>query len=473
MSTMTGDETEETEESADNYSNSRVYNWLDDRLGIQDEFLGKAFPEDKYASFLLGEVSLFSFAILVLTGTFLGLLYVPAVAPVEYVGQVAKYHNKEVPAAFASVLRISYDVRFGMFVRYLHHWASYLFIAAMTLHMLRVLFSGAYRNPREINWMVGASILFISLLEGVFGYALPFDEFSSTATAITVEIAGSVPFIGHDIILLVFGGEWPTGAEAVIPRLFFLHVFLVPLLIAGLIGIHMFLLVRQKHTEQAGARDSHDPPKDDQSVVVGTPLVPNQTYVTLIVFFMTVGVLAFLAGFFPTQRIAIFGPSDPTSTPSGVGPDWFLLWTFGYLKMVPSYYFGLSELLGGVSLAEFFGGVLIPGIVGTVLALWPFIDYSSEEVHFTADPIRRPVPTAVAVAGLAHIMMASLAGMNNVIATMTGIPSGKLQLPLQLSMIVIPVVWGFLTYGLLKRRKEREDTVDHSRAAAGLTESDD
>ncbi|MGB9986824.1 cytochrome b [Salarchaeum japonicum] len=480
---------------------SRVYRWLDDRLELDDTFLGKAFPEDAYGSFLLGEVSLFTFAILVLTGTFLGLIYTPSTTAVEYTGRVAAYAGTELPAAFASVLQITYGTRFGMTLRMVHHWAAFLFVAAMGLHMLRVFFAGSYRNPRELNWIVGSTLLFLGLAEGFLGYALPFDEYSATATGIGYEIAGTIPFIGKQLQYLVFGGSWPAAADTIIPRLFFLHVFLVPLVIGGLIAVHMLLLVRQKHTEQKGERHDSDsgPESGDQSYVVGTPLFPNQAMVTIVVFLMTFAVLFLLAAFFPVQRLPIWGPSDPASTPANVGPDWYLMWPFGILKIIPAIPFhdAISSVLGGIPVGEFIAGVVLPGIIATVLVLWPFIDYSEHEVHFTADPLDRPFPTAVGVGAISLIVMLSMAGMNATVATVvnglvhwaTPIPvlgglftfvftqapvtTEEVTLPLQIATVSVPLLEGIIVYVMLARRKRRNGIKDPSEAAAARAASQD
>ncbi|MFB6162341.1 MAG: cytochrome bc complex cytochrome b subunit [Halococcoides sp.] len=428
-----------------------IYEFFDDRLDLEDSTLGKAFPEDEYGSFLLGEVALFSFLILVGSGIFLGLLYRPGAEKVVYDGAAAQFNGESVPLAFASVLRISYDVPAGLFIRMVHHWAAYVFIAAIGLHMFRVFFTGAYRNPREFNWVIGASILFITLGEGFMGYALPFDDYGATATAIGFEIAGSIPVLGETIRGLIFGGAWPDNAGAILPRLFFYHVLALPLLIGGLLGAHMLLLVRQKHTEQQAARDAEDlagVDGDDASRVVGVPLVPNQAAITAVVFLGVFGVIALLAGFFPVQRLPLWGPNDPTTTPAGVAPDWFITWVFGLLK-----------LMGPIPYSEFIGGVVIPGLVSNVLVMWPFIDFSEEEAHFTADPIRRPAPTAVGVAGITFIMMLSIAAQNGTVATLAGVETGAVMWPLRILTAVVPAVWGLITYAVLRRGVRRREAA--------------
>jgi len=269
-----------------------AYDWVDSRLDLDDanDFLGKAFPAED--SFLLGEVALFCFGILVSTGTFLAFFYEPSTAAVEYGGSVAQYQGQEMPAAFKSVLNITYDVPFGMFLRRMHHWAAHLFVASIALHMLRVFFTGAYRNPREPNWLVGTGLAGLAMFAAYTGYSLPYDEFASTAVGIGYNVAASIPIVGDPLASIVFGGQFPTSAT--IPRLFFLHVFLIPAAIAGLIAVHMAILVRQKHTEAqrdedvaaagggggtaktGGSAEATDGgarliDRDDDSVVIGSP----------------------------------------------------------------------------------------------------------------------------------------------------------------------------------------------------------
>ncbi|MFT4921896.1 MAG: cytochrome b-561 [Haloarculaceae archaeon] len=423
----------------------RVYGFLDERLDLTEarSFLGKAFPAED--SFLLGEVALFCFLILVLTGVFLGFFFEPSTSAVEYEGSVAEYQGEELPEAFASVLNITYGVPFGMLIRRMHHWAAHLMIASMALHMLRVFFSGAYRNPRELNWLVGTGLAGATMFAAYTGYSLPFDEFASTAVGIGYNVALSIPIIGETVGSLVFGGNFPSSAT--IPRLYFLHVLVLPLVIAGLLGLHMLILVRQKHTEAQRDADVGDVQEDDDSIVIGLPAFPNQLAVSAVVFFLTLAALSLLAGFLPVHNIAEYGPNNPASTPSLVMPDWFLMWGYGFLKLVPGW---LSfDFLGIHISAEFIGGLLLPGIVFAVVALWPFIDYEDEGVHFTADPLERPWQTGVGIAGIVFIMMASIAGMDVILADIVGMSTAALRPLLTGGLVIAPFAAGGLTYLVL------------------------
>ncbi|WP_372480781.1 cytochrome bc complex cytochrome b subunit [Halomicrobium sp. HM KBTZ05] len=427
----------------------QVYDWFDSRLDLKNgqTFLGKAFPAED--SFLLGEVAVFCFLLLILTGVFLGFFYEPSTSAVQYDGSVAQFQGEEMPEAFVSVLHITYTVPFGMFIRRLHHWAAHLFVASIGLHMLRVFFTGAYRNPREPNWVVGTGLAVLAMGAAYTGYALPFDEFAATATGIGYNLTVSVPLIGDFLGEIIFGGEFPTSAT--IPRLYFLHVLVIPLLILGGLALHMFILIRQKHTEAPReddvetGREAIDRENDD--VIVGLPAVPNQAAVSAVVFFLTAATLSLLAGLLPVHNVAEYGPNDPAATPELIMPDWFLMWVYGFLKLLP----GIAVDLGPVHInSEFLGGIVLPGLVFAAILAWPFVD-RTPEVHFTADPLDRPWQTAVGVAAVAFVMIASIAGMNNILANQVLDVSTSVVNPiLAAALLLVPTLFGIVTYLLLR-----------------------
>jgi cytochrome b-561 len=293
------------------------------------------------------------------------------------------------------------------------------------------------------------------------GYALPFDEFASTAVGIGYNVTLSVPIVGETIAHLAFGGSFPSSAT--IPRFYFLHVLVLPAIIAGLIGLHMLILVRQKHTEaqreadvpapdvhrrdereDATASDGGVVARDDDSVVVGLPAFPNQVAVSAVVFFLTLATLSLLAGFLPVHNIAEYGPNDPASTPSLIMPDWFLMWGYGFLKLTPSW---LSFDVFGIHIsAEFIGGLALPSVVFGLVALWPFLDYEDSAVHFTADPLERPFQTGVGVAGVVFIMLASIAGMDVIVADIVGMTTAQLKPYLTAALLVGPLLAGLVVY---------------------------
>jgi len=428
----------------------QLYDWFDTRLDLENgqTFFGKAFPAED--SFLLGEAAVFCFLLLILSGVFLGFFYEPSTTAVEYDGSVAEFQGEEMPEAFVSVLHITYTVPFGMFIRRLHHWAAHLFVASIGLHMLRVFFTGAYRNPREPNWVVGTGLAVLAMGAAYTGYALPFDEFAATATGIGYNLTVSVPLVGDFLGEIVFGGQFPTSAT--IPRLYFLHVLVIPLAIMGGLALHMFILIRQKHTEAPResdvetGREAVDRENDD--VIVGLPAVPNQAAVSTVVFFLTAAVLSLLAGLLPVHNVAEYGPNNPASTPELIMPDWFLMWVYGFLKLLP----GIAIDLGPIHInSEFLGGIVLPGLVFAAIVAWPFVDRAPEPTHFTIDPLERAWQTAVGVAAVAFIMIASIAGMNNILADQVlGTTTNVVNPILTAALLLVPPLFGGLTYLLLR-----------------------
>ncbi|GAB6861367.1 cytochrome bc complex cytochrome b subunit [Haloplanus litoreus] len=445
----------------------RLYAWFDTRLDLENgqTFLGKAFPAED--SFLLGEVALFCFLFLVLSGVFLGFFYEPSTSDVEYDGSVAAFQGEEMPEAFVSVLHITYTVPFGMFIRRLHHWAAHLFVASIGLHMLRVFFTGAYRNPREPNWLVGTGLAVLAMGAAYTGYALPFDEFAATATSIGYNLTISVPLVGQFLGEIVFGGQFPTSAT--IPRLYFLHVLIIPGAIAVGLAVHMVILIRQKHTEARRDDDvrggGRTVDRDDGSVIVGLPAVPNQTAVSAVMFFLTAATLSALAGLLPVHNVAEYGPNDPASTPALIMPDWFLMWVYGFLKLLPEW---MSFSIGSVHIStEFVGGIILPGLIFLAIVVWPFVD-RTEPVHFTSDPLARPWQTAVGVAAVAFIMIASIAGMNNILADQVlGTTTEVVNPILTAALLGVPPLFGGITYVLLREGGSDPDAREGGATTTG------
>jgi cytochrome b-561 len=362
-----------------------------------------------------------------------------------------------------------------MFIRRMHHWAAHLFVASIGLHMLRVFFTGAYRNPREPNWVVGTALAGLSMGAAYTGYALPFDEFAATATGIGYNLATSIPLIGEIVGKAFFGGEFPSSAT--IPRLYFIHVLIIPIAIGVLLAVHMAILIRQKHTEAPRDGDVHELTsgetqvrdgvdssdggtesvlaKEDDSVVVGLPAFPNQTAVSAVVFFLTLATLSALAGFLPVHNIAEYGPNNPAGTPELIMPDWFLMWVYGLLKLLPSWMSFTIPVVDIHISTEFVGGVLLPTLVFGAIAVWPFVDYYDEQVHFTADPLARPWQTAVGIAAIQFIMIASVAGMNNLLARALSVGTGAINPVLTAALFAVPIASGVIIYRILEPGDEQ------------------
>ena len=279
--------------------------WLDERLALSrfyDKFLRKAFPV--HHSFFLGEMTLFAFATLVVTGIFLSINFEPSIRLVEVGAQ-------QVPAAYASVQFID-TLPFGRVIRSIHHWSANIMVAAAFLHMLRILLTGAYKKPREINWLIGIALLGFSIFAAFTGYSLPFDAFSATATKIGYGIASSLPLIGHWLAGAFFGGEFPT--EHSLPRLNALHILWLPVLLFVLIMGHVLIMYLQKHTQPKYAE------RIAPGKILGVPFYPQQALIMAILFSLYVGVVTILAALFIAHPVEAFGPPDrsrPRSSRSG------------------------------------------------------------------------------------------------------------------------------------------------------------
>ncbi|MGC8492277.1 MAG: cytochrome b [Syntrophobacteraceae bacterium] len=377
-----------------------IFQWLDERLELKnfkEKFLTKTFPT--HPSFLFGEIALFSFINLVVTGIFLGLLYEPSIKNVSLFGAM-------VPAAYASVVRIDL-LPFGMIIRRIHHWSAMIMIASIMIHLGRVYFTSAYRKPREINWLIGLILLAVTILAGFTGYLLPYSEFSVTATSIAYFIAKSVPWVGGWIARFLFAGTFP--APGTIPRFFFLHVMLIPILLLSLIGLHLLILVQQKHTEPAANKKRKEALGGRK--LIGIPVWPEQSFISISLYFFLLSVVVLMATYIPLNPVEQYGPPS-VSTPL-VRPDWYLLPIYGFLKLIPGTF--SFSIAGGKFSPETLGGVIFPGILGLLLAAVPFLDRAREPQHYIRSPLHRPVMTSLGLGIGTFIFMCAVAGYIDVL----------------------------------------------------------
>ncbi|MFT4299034.1 MAG: cytochrome bc complex cytochrome b subunit [Aeromicrobium sp.] len=385
--------------------------WLDDRLGlagIARKNMRKIFPE--HWSFMLGEIALWSFVVLLISGTFLTLWFQPSMAETVYDGSYEPLKGIEMSQAYASTLDISFDIRGGLLMRQIHHWAAALFVAAMMIHMMRVFFTGAYRKPREINWLIGIGLLVLGMVEGFAGYSLPDDLLSGTGLRFVDGLIRSVPFVGSYIEFFLFGGEFP--GEVIIPRLYMAHILLVPALILGLIAAHMLLLVYHKHTQWAGPGRTNDN-------VVGYPMLPVYAAKAGGFFFVVFGFTALFAALIQINPVWAYGPYNPSEVTAGSQPDWYMGFSEGLVRIMPNWEWNLFGW-------TFSWNIFIPGMGGlgllfTSLAIWPFLERwitgDDREHHLLERPRDAPARTALGVAGITAYLVGLMAGGNDIIAT--------------------------------------------------------
>lgn len=401
--------------------------WLDDRLdlgGLYRKYGRKVFPV--HSSFFLGEMALFSFIILVLTGAYLGFVYVPSNIEVTL-------DDTTVPEAYASV-RLMESIPVADLFRNTHHWAAHLMIASILLHLLRVFFTGTYRRPREINWVVGVVLLGLSLMAGFVGYALPYDAYAVTATGIGYSIARSIPWVGSFASELFFGGSFPTLGS--LSRLYTLHVFVLPAIIAAIIGLHLLIIVKQKHSQPGYAKKIAEPGK-----VLGVPLLPYQALLAGQLLLLMFGALFLLSAFVAPHPLEAFGPPQ-ASTPE-VKPDWYLLWIYGFLKILPSW--ASFQLFGATFGADFLGGLLFPALIFGVLTFAPWMDRTNRRAvrRFEyLEPVRQsPFRTACGIVMLVFIGTLFLAAYYDELGMSLG--------AIWLVVIGAPIAAGVLVAGLL------------------------
>jgi ubiquinol-cytochrome c reductase cytochrome b subunit len=384
-----------------------------DAIAFVDERLGAArglrwlmdyvFPD--HWSFLLGEIALYSFIVLIATGTFLALFFNPDTTQVVYHGAYRALDGQSVSGAYASALHISFDVSGGLLARQVHHWAALVFVAAITLHLLRIVFTGAFRKPRDINYFIGVTLLALAILEGFAGYSLPDDLLSGMGLAIAWGVAMSLPLIGGPLATAVWDGRFP-GSSAFESRLFIAHVFIIPAILAGLIAAHLAIIMLQRHSQFPG-------PGRREDNVVGTPMWPGYALRSLGLFAAVAAVLVAMGGLIQVNPVWLWGPYHPYIGTNGAQPDWYLGWLIGALRIMPS----LEIHLFGHTLVPnpFFGGVLFPAIVFGLLYALPWLDrrFISKDYQrhdLLERPRDNPARSALAASVLAAVTVVFAAG---------------------------------------------------------------
>jgi ubiquinol-cytochrome c reductase cytochrome b subunit len=385
----------------------RLVTWLDDRLGTSHflkHALRKAFPD--HWSFMLGEINVYCFAVLLATGTFLALNFDPTPLKVIYHGPYALLDGTTMSRAYASTLDLSFSINAGLLMRQIHHWAALLFVAGIIAHMSRVFFTGAFRKPREINWIAGIALMGCAMLEGFTGYSLPDDLLSGIGLRIADAVALSVPVVGTWASFLLLGGAFPSPHMT--GRLFTTHVFILPAVIAGLIAVHLAIVWRQKHTQFRG-------PGKREDNVVGSPLFPTYTAKSIALGMATFAVLVLLGAFVQINPIWLYGPYEASTAMSPAQPDWYVGWLDGALRMGPAW---SVHLWGHLIPSPFFPAVLLPAVLFGVLFLWPFIERAATgdgRSHQLLDRVRdAPARTGIGAALLTFGFALTAAGSDDV-----------------------------------------------------------
>ena len=439
-----------------------VIRFIDERTG-QTSLIRKAlrytFPD--HWSFLFGEIALYSFVVLVGTGIFLALFFDPSTARTTYEGAYEPLQGANVSVAYDSALRLSFDINGGLLMRQTHHWAALVFVAAIAVHLMRIFFTGAFRKPRDLNYYIGLTMLILAILEGFAGYSLLDDLLSGMGLVIAYAAAMSIPLVGGDLSFLIWGDQFP-GSENFLSRLFFVHVFILPVLIGILIAVHLLMIALPHHTQFRGVGAT-------ERNVVGTPTWPGYALRSVGLLFAVAGVLLLLGGLVQVNPIWQYGQYEIYDGTNGAQPDWYMGWLIGALRLMPP----IEPTVFGYTIFPnpFFGGLLVPGVVFTFLYLWPTIERrvtGDREIHNLLDrPRDNPWRTAIGAAVFTFVALIFLAGSADRIFVSFGIDYGTQVWIFRVAVFVLPA----LVYLLTKRIcEELRDTNWHPlRGPAGPT----
>lgn len=432
---------------------SAAANYIDDRTKISvavKEFGRKVFPD--HWSFLLGEVALYSFVVILLSGTFLTLFFEASMAPVIYNGPYTPMKGIEMSAAMASTMDISFSVRGGLLMRHVHHWGALLFVASIGLHMLRVFFTGAFRKPRELNWVIGFVLFVLAMAEGFTGYSLPDDVLSGNGLRIIDGLIKAIPVVGTYTSWLFFGGEFP-GTE-IVGRLYMLHIMLLPALVILFVALHLMFVVIHKHTQFPGAGRT-------QQNVVGYPVLPVYAAKAGGFFFIVFGVLMLISALVGINGIWAYGPYDPSPVSAGTQPDWYIGFADGMLRLIPP---GWET--------EWFGftwswNMLIPIVIMVaflvLVAIYPFVEAwvtgDKREHHILDRPRNAPTRTAIGAAGVTFYAVMWAGASSDLMATHFQLSMEGVILALQISLIVGPIVAYIVTKRIAIALQKKDKSI--------------
>ncbi|WP_330330029.1 cytochrome bc complex cytochrome b subunit [Streptomyces sp. NBC_00536] len=447
--------TETTERKAP--AGERVADWADGRLGIYGlakANMRKIFPD--HWSFMLGEICLYSFIIIILTGVYLTLFFHPSMNEVVYHGSYVPMQGVQMSEAFASTLDISFDVRGGLLIRQIHHWAALIFVAAMVVHMMRVFFTGAFRKPREVNWVFGFLLLFLGMFTGFTGYSLPDDLLSGTGVRFMQGAILSVPVVGTYLSMFLFGGEFPGGDF--VSRFYSVHILLLPGIMMGLLVAHLILVFYHKHTQFAG-------PGKTNNNVVGMPLLPVYMAKAGGFFFLVFGVIAAIAAIASINPIWAIGPYRPDHVSTGAQPDWYMGMPEGLIRAMPGWEI---NLWGHTLVLGVFIPLLLFPLVLSSIAIYPFIESwvtgDKREHHILDRPRNVPTRTAFGVAWIAEYIVLLIGGGNDMFAQYFHLSINSITWFVRIGFFAVPVLAFIATKRICLGLQRRDrDKVLHGR----------
>jgi ubiquinol-cytochrome c reductase cytochrome b subunit len=403
--------------------------------GLRRQF-NKVFPT--HWSFMLGEVALYSFIVLLISGIYLGLFFDPSMVEVVYDGPFDNLRGVHMSRAYESALEISLEVRGGLFVRQVHHWAALLFLAAMFAHMFRTFFTGAFRKPRETNWVVGVLLIFVGTFEGFSGYSLPDDLLSGVGLRIASGITLTVPVIGTWAHWALFGGEFP-GTE-IIPRLYIIHVLILPGVLLALIGLHVGLVWYQKHTQYPG-------PGRTEKNVVGVRILPVFAAKGGAFFAVCAGIIAMMGGIFQINPIWNLGPYNAAQISSGSQPDFYMWFSEGMARMFSAW----EIVLGNYRIpAAFWPTAVFLPLPFVVAAIYPAIERKMTGDNALHNLLQRPrdvpVRTSLGVMAIAFYAWLCLSAINDWIAFFFDVSLNATTWAGRIGLLIVPPIAYWVAY---------------------------
>ncbi|HVM00765.1 MAG TPA: cytochrome b N-terminal domain-containing protein [Egibacteraceae bacterium] len=429
-----------------------LFDALDARLRLRKPgraVVNKVFP--KHWSFLLGEVAMFSFAILVATGLFLTMFYRPSAEPLLYTGAAQLYEGRTLPAAYASIVELSHDVRGGLLFRRMHRGAAYLFMFATVAHLLRILLTGAFRRPREVNTHIGTMMLILVIALAYTGQNLVYDLLAGSSLRIAYATLASVPLIGDWLVVWVFGGEFPSE---VVSRFFVLHILILPGLLTGLLVLHLALVARQRHTQfpRAGV--------DGQRYVVGEPLWPSQFAASTTLVLAVGGLVAAFSVLVPWSDVDLHGPLRLGQASNAGHAEWWLFWLQGAITIFPAFEW---EVLGMTISHMLAFNVVLPGALFGLLFAYPFLErrlagYDPDlDNHVCSRPLDVPVRAAIVLGVTAFVGMLTLAMTNDIVARGLRVSVESVMWFFRIAVLAVPAVVAWAAYArsrsVLRRRR--------------------
>ena len=416
--------------------------------------MNKVFPT--HWSFMLGESAMYSFIVLLLSGVYLTMFYNPSMGETVYQGVYDKLRGVPMSMAFKSTVDLSFEVRGGLLIRQIHHWAALIFLAAMMLHMMRIFFTGGFRKPREGNWIIGVILLALGMAEGFLGYSLPDDLLSGTGLRAVSAFILSIPVIGTWMHFAVFGGDYP--GDEIIPRFYGLHIVVLPGIILALIGVHVAFVWFQKHTQFPG-------PRATERNVVGVRVLP--VFAAKGGGFMAIvaGILVLLSGIFQINPIWNLGPYDPSKVSAGVQPDFYMGFLDGMVRIWPAW--EIRNLFGHYMVpAVFFPSILAATVLMMLVMAYPWIERAFTKDKAMHNILQRPrdvpVRTSLGVAFLAFYIVNLMNGANDLFAYKLDISLNVMTWAGRICTIVLPVISYIITYRLcLGLQHADRDVLEH------------